>query len=104
MLIATDTRKASVHGRLRKPSTKRSEVVNPTSNSPPTISHNQGMTILSLDASKRCINLRLHGQAAHHRQHDRAAALSGVPRGDAGDVSDRISRFPPLGARRDGRV
>src|SRR6476469_9198103 len=50
MLIATETRKASVHGRLRQPSTNRREVVNPTSNKPPTISHSQGMTFLSLDA------------------------------------------------------
>jgi hypothetical protein len=34
---------------FRKPSTNRSEVVNPTSNSPPTISHSHGMTFLSLD-------------------------------------------------------
>ena len=43
MLIVTETRKASVHGRLRNPSTKRSEVVKPTSNSPPRISQNQAM-------------------------------------------------------------
>src|SRR6476469_10285809 len=49
MLTATDARKASVHGILRKPSTNRSEVVNPTSNRPPTISQTQCMNILSLD-------------------------------------------------------
>src|SRR5690348_15414077 len=49
MLTATEARKARVQGRLRKPSTKRSEVVKPTSNNPPTISHSHGMTILSLD-------------------------------------------------------
>jgi hypothetical protein len=50
MLIATDMRKASVQGRLRKPSTKRSEVVNPTSKKPPMMSQTQGkMNVLSLD-------------------------------------------------------
>ena len=43
MLTATDARKASVHGRFRKPSTKRSDVVNPTSKKPPMISQTQGM-------------------------------------------------------------
>src|SRR5260221_11627779 len=43
MLIATETRKTRVQGTLRKPSTKRSEVVNPTSNNPPTISHSHGI-------------------------------------------------------------
>jgi hypothetical protein len=61
MLIATETRKASVHGTLRKPSTKRSDVVNPTSNSPPTINHNQGMNILSLDARRSHDKLHVHG-------------------------------------------
>src|SRR6185312_10870668 len=52
MLTATEARNASVHGRLRKLSTKRSDVVNPTSNRPPTINQSQGiagMKILSLD-------------------------------------------------------
>ena len=49
MLIVTDPRKASVQGTFRKPSTNRSDVVNPTSNSPPTIKNSQGMTFLSLD-------------------------------------------------------
>src|SRR6185369_2786028 len=35
MLSATETRKASVQGRFLKPSTKRSDVVKPTSNMPP---------------------------------------------------------------------
>ena len=43
MLMATETRKASVHGRFLKPSTKRSEVVNPTSKNPPIMSQNQAM-------------------------------------------------------------
>ena len=43
MLIATETRKAIVHGTFRKPSTKRSDVVKPTSNSPPRISQNQAI-------------------------------------------------------------
>jgi hypothetical protein len=43
MLTLTDPRKASVHGRSLNPSTKRSEVVNPTSNNPPTISHSHGI-------------------------------------------------------------
>jgi hypothetical protein len=46
MLIATDARKAQVHGKLRKPSTKRSDVVNPTSKQPPAMSHIQAMTLL----------------------------------------------------------
>ena len=50
MLTATEARKASVHGTFLNPSTKRSEVVKPTSNKPPTISQSQGMNFLSLDA------------------------------------------------------
>jgi hypothetical protein len=61
MLIATETRKASVHGTLRKPSTKRSDVVNPTSKRPPTISHTQGMNFLSLDARQTRDNLIANG-------------------------------------------
>src|SRR5579864_724469 len=57
MLTATEARKMSVHNRLRKPSTNRSEVVKPTSNKPPTISHSQGMTILSLDALRPVVRL-----------------------------------------------
>src|SRR6185369_3364987 len=75
MLIATETRKASVQGTFRKPSTKRSEVVNPTSNKPPTISHNQGMNFLSLDATQSRDIVRRHGEAANYRQHDYAVAL-----------------------------
>src|SRR4051794_14471862 len=58
MLTATDARKASVQGTFRNPSTNRSEVVNPTSNNPPTINHNQGMKFLSLDAAHARGNLR----------------------------------------------
>jgi hypothetical protein len=52
MLTATEARKPSVHGRFLNPSTKRNEVVNPTSKTPPMISQTQGMTILSLDGSE----------------------------------------------------
>ena len=61
MLIATETRKASVHGTFRKPSTKRSDVVNPTSNRPPTISQNQGMKNPSLDERRPFVTLPPHG-------------------------------------------
>src|SRR5689334_14725051 len=79
MLTATEARKARVQGRLRKPSTKRSEVVNPTSKKPPTISQNQGMKILSLDECRPVVTFPPHGEAADHRQHDRALALPGIP-------------------------
>src|SRR6185369_5716569 len=78
MLIPTEARKAKVHGKLRKPSTKRREVVKPTSNSPPTISQSQGMNILSLDEWRSLVTLAGHDEAAHHGQHDRAAALHPV--------------------------
>src|SRR6185369_15802486 len=81
MLIATETRNAAVHGPLRKPSTKRSDVVKPTSNIPPTTSHNQGMTFLSLDETGTGANLPRHGGTQDHRQHRRAVALPAVPRG-----------------------
>jgi hypothetical protein len=61
MLTATEARKASVQGTFLNPSTKRSEVVKPTSNKPPTMSQTQGMTFLSLDARKWRDNLRRHG-------------------------------------------
>jgi hypothetical protein len=61
MLMATETRKASVHGRFRNPSTNRSEVVNPTSNKPPTINHSQGMNMLSLDERRALVTLTVHG-------------------------------------------
>src|SRR5690348_4268831 len=80
MLIATEIRKASVHGRLRKPSTNRSEVVNPTSKRPPTISQTQGMTFLSLDAGQSRDNLRVHGGEAGHRQLVRTLAIPAVHR------------------------
>jgi hypothetical protein len=60
MLIATETRNASVHGMFLNPSTKRSEVVNPTSNKPPTISQSQAMNILSLDARHSRANFACH--------------------------------------------
>src|SRR5580765_7665982 len=58
MLTATEARKASVHGIFRNSSTKRSEVVKPTSKNPPTISQNQGMNFLSLDERESRDNLR----------------------------------------------
>jgi hypothetical protein len=61
MLTATEARKASVQGTFLNPSTKRSEVVKPTSNRPPTISHTQGMKFLSLDARKSRDTLRRNG-------------------------------------------
>src|SRR4051812_15650915 len=94
MLIATDTRKASVQGILRKPSTKRSEVVKPISNRPPTISQTQGMTILSLDERDAFVTLAGHGSAAHRGQYDRALALPDVPRAADRRGADRASRDP----------
>jgi hypothetical protein len=61
MLIATETRKAIVHGTFLNPSTNRSEVVKPTSKRPPTISQNQGMDTPLLDARESGDNLRRHG-------------------------------------------
>jgi hypothetical protein len=61
MLIATETRNASVQGRLRNPSTKRSEVVKPTSKYPPTISQNEAMDILSLDECHPSSNFARNG-------------------------------------------
>src|SRR4051794_6530739 len=81
MLIATETRKTMVHGTLRKPSTNRSDVVNPTSNIPPTISHIQGMTVLPLDGTPARANLRRNGSTTDPRQHRRPLALPRVPRG-----------------------
>src|SRR5437588_12231016 len=80
MLTATEARNASVQGTFRNPSTKRSDVVKPTSNNPPTISHSQGIGILhlSLDEHWRVVTLSLHDEAADHRQQDRAAALPRV--------------------------
>src|SRR3954469_19448232 len=98
MLIATETRKASVHGKLRKPSTNRSEVVKPTSNRPPTISQTQGMNFLSLDECRAFVTLPIHGEAADHRQHDCTATLPCIPRGDDRRLSDRRSCVRPLGA------
>ena len=104
MLIATEARKASVQGRFRKPSTKRSEVVNPTSNNPPTISHSQGMNILSLDA-RASASLRSRAMAKPRTIGNMiapprflaflAALLVDLPHG--------IACFDTLGARRDGR-
>jgi hypothetical protein len=61
MLTATEARKASVQGRFLNPSTKRSEVVKPTSNRPPTISQNQGMAIPSLDDCRSIVTFLVHG-------------------------------------------
>src|SRR3954467_9709725 len=103
MLIATETRKARVHGRLRNPSTNRSEVVNPTSNRPPTISHSHGMTFLSLDDDRTSVTLTSHDETAHHRQQDWPVALSGVRRG-AGRRGARGGRLAAqLVARHHGR-
>src|SRR5438552_3536600 len=99
MLIATETRKASVHGRFLNPSTKRSEVVKPTSNRPPIISQTQGMTFLSLDAARSFVTLPPHGQAAHHRQHDCAVALSHLHDRPADRDSGRGPDDPQLVAR-----
>ena len=57
MLIATETRNARVHFRSVNLSTKRSDVVKPTSNRPPTMSHSQGMTFLSLDERQAFVTL-----------------------------------------------
>src|SRR3954451_10844021 len=104
MLMATETRKASVHCRLRKPSTKRSEVVNPTSNKPPTINHSQGMKILSLDDRRLFVTLPPHGQSAHRGQHDRAVALSFVSRAADRRRLDHPSDLRRLSADGDGRL
>src|SRR5260221_1575113 len=78
MLTATEARKASVHGRFLKPSTNRSEVVKPTSKTPPTINQSQGMTFLSLDERRALVTLACHGEAANHLQHYLAAAIPRV--------------------------
>src|SRR5437762_7129401 len=103
MLTATEARKASVHGRFLKPSTKRSEVVNPTSNRPPTISHNQGMTILSLDDARCFVTFPPHEEAGHHRQQDRASALPAVHDHPARRDPRRRLADPQLVAWDDGR-
>src|ERR1041385_6728079 len=100
MLTATEARKASVQGMFLNPSTKRSEGGNPTAKTPPTISQNQGMTILSLDERRPVVTFEIHGEAAHHRQHDRAAAIPRVPDRADRRLPGRIARFPPLVARR----
>src|SRR5438270_11239341 len=104
MLTATEARKASVHGTSRNPSTKRSDVVNPISKTPPTISQSQGMNILSLDERRAVVTFPSHGEAAHDRQYDRAAAIPRVPRGDDRSVSDRRACVRTLGSRSDGSV
>src|SRR5689334_25407627 len=105
MLIATDIRKASVHGKLRKPSTNRSEVVNPTSKKPPMMSQTQGkMNVLSLDDEQASITVPSHGNPAHHRQQDRAAALPRIHGGVDRHLSDLRQLLPPLGLGRDGSV
>ena len=62
MLTATEARKATVQGRFLNPSTNRSEVVNPTSKNPPTISHNHGMAFLSLDVRDAQAKSARHGE------------------------------------------
>src|SRR4051794_25489610 len=104
MLTATEARKASVQGRFRKPSTKRSEVVKPTSNKPPTISHSQGMTFLSLDEPQRFVTLSGHDEARHDRQQNRAAALPRVHGDPPRWLSGRNEPAASLGARDDERV
>src|SRR6185503_10180396 len=99
MLIATETRKASVHGRFLNPSTKRSEVVNPTSNSPPTISHIQAMTL-----PRPFVTLACHGEPAHDRQYRWPVALSRLSRRVAGGGATRDGAAAQLGARNDGRL
>src|SRR5690349_13271659 len=64
MLMATEIRKAMVHGMLRNPSTNRSEVVNPTSKHPPMISHSQDMNFLSLDERRSRDTFSPNRQAA----------------------------------------
>src|SRR5262245_37133063 len=92
MLIATDTRKARVQGRFRNPSTKRSEVVNPTSNKPPRISQNQAIAPLSacLDEPIGSYNLAPHGSTADHRQSPRTARLHHLLRAAAGRRRNRL--------------
>src|SRR5438105_1471412 len=102
MLTATDARNATVQGTLRNPSTKRSEVVNPTSKKPPTISHSQGMDILSLDERRPLVTLTRHDEAAHHRQHDRASALPRIHWDPAARNSGRRLVDGQLVARNDG--
>src|SRR5689334_8232400 len=104
MLTATDARNATVHGMLRKPSTKRSDVVKPTSKKPPTISQSHGMTILSLDEQRPLFTLVPNGDPANHRQHDRAAALPSVHGGAADHIPVRLPCIPPMGAGCDGGV
>src|SRR3954451_24049388 len=104
MLIATDTRKARVHGMFRNPSTKRSEVVNPTSNKPPTISHSQGIKFLSLDGARPFVTLPGHGEAADHRQHHSPAAIPRIRCNPDHRGAARRPLSAPLGAGRDGRV
>jgi ABC-type nickel/cobalt efflux system permease component RcnA len=78
---------------LRKPSTKRSDVVNPTSNKPPTINQSHGiggMKILSLDERDSRDTLHRNRQAA---QEALKSSLGG------GDMLDHIPH-PHLHKRR----
>src|SRR6476659_10358055 len=104
MLTATEARKAIVHGTFRKPSTKRSDVVKPTSNKPPTISQSQGMNILSLDESCAFVTLPTHGEVIEPRQQDRASALSGVPCLPGCRLLGGARSAEPLGTGSDGLV
>src|SRR4029079_528247 len=98
MLTATEARKASVQGRFLNPSTKRREVVKPTSNNPPTISQSHGIAILSLDARKSRDNLPPNDEGARHRQHDRTAAIPRVHGRAPHRLSDFRQPASPLGA------
>ena len=78
MLIATETRKASVHGRFRNPSTKRSEVVKPTSNSAAEDQPEPGHAsspFCTGRAARHCRYVEPHGAQQDHRQPDRAGAV-----------------------------
>src|SRR4051812_6182100 len=104
MLTATEARKASVQGMFLKPSTKRSEVGNPTSNKPPTISKSQGMNILSLDGRAAFVTLQRHGEWLEPRQQACAAALSCVPRHAANWIPRCAEPPASLAARGDERI
>jgi hypothetical protein len=73
MLIATETRKAIVHGTFLNPSTKRREVVKPTSKTPPRMSQNQAMFRLrnQLADCRYCA----HGEQRHEYQSYRPVAF-----------------------------
>src|SRR3954453_22139733 len=104
MLTATEARKASVQGTFLKPSTKRSEVVKPTSKKPPTMSQSQGMKILSLDERRALVTLACHGEAVDYRQQNRAAAVPCVPCDARHRVPGRLQPARQLGASGNDRI